>query len=236
MHQFVQAGMAVYNPDRPDRPVNSPKACYQVEAEVLELVRLHGTDEWMSALRGYSHVRESLVAQYAKERDMQMIPVQISDGTDLQLTPGAHSELIKGIIEEFGPRFVPAGRVVYVGDTGDKFGVFDDALLGRLGVKVDSHGKMPDVVLFDEKNNWLFLVEAVTSHGPVDAKRHRELAELFAESSAGLVFVTAFPTRALMAKYLDTISWETEVWVLNSPSHLIHFDGERFLGPYQGQT
>jgi hypothetical protein len=32
--------------------------------------------------------------------------------------------------------------------------------------------------------------------------------------------------------YLDKISWETEVWVADSPTHMIHFNGERFLGPY----
>ncbi len=93
---------------------------------------------------------------------------------------------------------------------------------------------MPDVVLHWAAKNWLLLVEAVTSHGPVDGKRHGELANLFAGCNAGLVYVTAFPNRAVMARYLAEIAWETEVWVADAPSHLIHFNGERFLGPYQG--
>ncbi len=119
-----------------------------------------------------------------------------------------------------------------MGDTGNKWGYFDDATLANLGVKLDSHGKMPDVVLYLGQKNWLVLVEAVTSHGPVDGKRHNELARLFAPSSAGLVYVTAFPDRATMSRYLSQIAWETEVWVADSPSHLIHFNGERFLGPH----
>ena len=103
----------------------------------------------------------------------------------------------------------------------------------NLGVNVDSHGKMPDVVLFCPKRNWLLLVESVTSHGPVDGKRHAELSQLFANSKAGLVYVTAFPNRSLMGRYLGEIAWETEVWVADAPSHLIHFNGERFLGPYK---
>lgn len=122
--------------------------------------------------------------------------------------------------------------LVYAGDTGDKWGYFNAPLLAELDVDVDSHGKMPDVVLHHAAKNWLLLVESVTSHGPVDAKRHAELAELFAAATAGLVFVTAFPNRATMSKYLAEIAWETEVWVADAPSHLIHFDGERFLGPY----
>lgn len=122
--------------------------------------------------------------------------------------------------------------LVYAGDTGDKWGYFDAALLAQLGVDVDSHGKMPDVVLHFRANNWLLLVESVTSHGPVDGKRHAELADLFGRSTAGLVYVTAFPNRAIMSRYLIEIAWETEVWVADAPSHLIHFNGERFLGPY----
>lgn len=122
--------------------------------------------------------------------------------------------------------------MVYVGDTGDKWGYYDAPLLAKLGVDVDSHGKMPDIVLFCAKRNWLILIESVTSHGPIDGKRHSELSSLFADSKAGLVYVTAFPNRSIMGRYLGEITWETEVWVADSPSHLIHFNGVRFLGPY----
>lgn len=120
-----------------------------------------------------------------------------------------------------------------MGDTGNKWGYFDESLLASLGVMVDSHGKMPDVVFYDPQKDWLLLVESVTSHGPVDGKRHDELAALFSCAKPGLVYVTAFPNRAIMARYVGEIAWETEVWVADAPSHLIHFNGERFLGPYQ---
>jgi hypothetical protein len=140
--------------------------------------------------------------------------------------------LIRAVIEDFAPRFAPGSVLVYAGDTGEKWGYFDTNLLAKLGTDVDSHGKMPDVVLYYTKKNWLLLVESVTSHGPVDGKRHDELANIFAGSTAGLVFVTAFPNRAIMGRYVSDIAWETEVWVADAPSHLIHFNGARFLGPY----
>jgi hypothetical protein len=105
-------------------------------------------------------------------------------------------------------------------------------LLMSLGINVDNHGKMPDVVIYYPKKGWLVLTEAVTSHGPVDAKRHAELAELFKKSRVGLVFVSAFPSRRIFTRFIGDISWETEVWVADNPTHLIHFNGERFLGPY----
>ena len=232
MHQFVDAGIALYNPDKPDRSVNSPKAVYQIESNVLKLLCTFGSNEWHENLTAYLAEHETLATQYAKERKQNRIPVKIATGKKVTLSPGEHSELIRDIIEEFSPRFIPGGTLVYVGDTGDKWGYYDAPLLAKRGVVVDSHGKMPDVVLFCEKRNWLILIESVTSHGPVDGKRHSELSSLFADSNAGLVYVTAFPNRSIMGRYLGEIAWETEVWVADAPSHLIHFNGVRFLGPY----
>lgn len=235
MHQFVDAGIAVYNPDDPARPVNSPHAVYQIENEALALLRTFGSPDWKANLRAYLAKRPSLSEKNAKRRSLQLIPVEIAPGHEIKLSPGEHSELIKAVVEAFAPRFVPGCVLVYVGDTGDKWGYFDSERLAGLGVTVDSHGKMPDVVLYYPAKNWLLLVESVTSHGPMDAKRHRELAHLFADSTAGLVYVTAFPNRSVMARYLGEIAWESEVWVADAPTHLIHFNGIRFLGPYDQQ-
>ena len=158
--------------------------------------------------------------------------MEIAPGKKINLSSGDHSELIRSIIADFAPMFAPDSVLVHAGDTGEKWGYFDAPLLAGLGVEVGSHGKMPDVVLHYTAKNWLLLVESVTSHGPVNGKRHAELARLFAKSTAGLVYVTAFPNRAVMSRYIGEIAWETEVWVADAPSHLIHFNGARFLGPY----
>jgi len=232
MHQFVDAGLVLRNPDEPTRAVNSPAAVYQVSPEALTLMRAYQSPKWDAQLTAYMSEQQGLAVRYARERNLQRIPVTLTDGQQLQLSPGDHSLLIKAIIEEFAERFVPGGQLIYAGDTGEKMGFFKAELLGALGVVVDSHGKMPDVVSYYPERNWLLLVESVTSHGPVDGKRHNELMKLFAGSDAGLVYVTAFPSRAVMARYLNDIAWETEVWVADAPSHLLHFDGVRFLGPY----
>ena len=232
MHQFVSAGIALYNPDNPNRAVNSPKAVYQIDCFTLDLLRSFDTKNWAAKLNNYFSQRQTLSERYAMEREFSQIPIKISRNKKILLSPGTHSELIKAIIEEFAPRFVPGGILIYVGDTGNKWSYFDSKTLAKIGVAIDSHGKMPDVVIYYPDKNWLILAEAVTSHGPVDAKRHQELKDLFANSSVGLVFVTTFPSRSLMARYLSEIAWETEVWTADAPSHLIHFNGIRFLGPY----
>ena len=174
--------------------------------------------------------------RYARERKQNQVSVRIAPGKQITLSPGEHSQLIRAIVEDFGSRFVPGAELIYVGDTGEKWGYFDAALLATLGVSIEAHGKMPDVVLHCPKRNWLILVESVTNHGPVDGKRHAELARLFAGSKSGLVYVTAFRNRSIMGRYLGEIAWETEVWVADAPSHLIHFNGERFLGPHSFET
>jgi hypothetical protein len=140
--------------------------------------------------------------------------------------------LIRKIIKRMIPRLVPGGTAVYIGDAEDKFLHLDADYLERLGVVIPAPAKLPDVVVHDVRRNWLLLIEAVTSAGPVDGKRRNELKKLFAGCKAGLIFVTAFSTRDVMRSFLTQISWETEVWVAEDPEHLIHFNGERFLGPY----
>jgi adenine-specific DNA-methyltransferase len=231
LHQFIDGDICLYNPDKPDRAVNSPKACYQVTPDLYDVLLKYGTDSWDNAVNNWLKHRKTLAEQYAMEREMLMIPLTLDDGTEIRLSPGDHSQLIHDIVLEFGPRFVPGAEVLYLGDTGAKEDFFKKDRLAELGVTVNRKGKLPDVVLYWPEKDWLLLIESVTSHGPVDGKRHGELSKLFAKSSAGLVYVTAFPDRKVMSKYLPEISWETEVWIADAPTHMIHFNGDKFLGP-----
>lgn len=233
LHQFVDAGLVLHNPDDPARPVNSGKNVYRVEPEALRLLRCLGTPEWDTRLAAYVARRPGLRAAYAAAREQQMIPVTLPDGAQIRLTPGGQNELIRQMIEIFCPRWTPGGRVLYVGDAGKATPVYDVRGLAALGkAGLDKHSKLPDLVVHMEDRQWLVLMEAADSHGPVDSKRHRELKKVFENTTAGLVFVSCFPTRAEMRRYLSEIAWETDAWCADAPSHLIHFNGERFLGPY----
>jgi hypothetical protein len=231
MHQFVAAGIALYNPDDPTRAVNSPRAVYQIEVDTRALLKTWAGRGWKKHLGEWLKSRATLTERYARARGLKQVPVQLGKGK-LKLSPGAHSQLIKAIVEVFAPRFAPGSVLIYAGDTGRKWAHFDETRLHELGVTIDAHGKMPDVVLYDTQRDWLLLVESVTSHGPVDGKRRDELAALFAHATPGLVYVTAFPDRTTYRKYSADVAWETEVWIADAPEHMIHFNGSRFLGPY----
>src|SRR5690606_1588780 len=118
-----------------------------------------GIDGWATEMGVFIANRISLSERYAKERRMAKIPLVLDDKETLHLSAGEHSQLIKEIVEEFGPRFAPGAELIYIGDTGAKEGYFRKERLTKLGVTVNNHGKMPDVVLYWEEKNWLFLIE-----------------------------------------------------------------------------
>ena len=232
-HQMVQAGLVLYNSDKPDRPVNSPKAAYQISPAALNVIKSYKTTDFESLLAEFIKNQSTLSAQYAHEREMKMVSVKIKENHSIQISPGKHSELIRDIIEQMAPRFLPNSVLVYVGDTGEKWGYYDQELAGNLLLNVQKHGKMPDVILYVEDKEWLVLVESVTSHGPVDGKRYVELEELFGSVTADKIYISAFPDRKTLTRYAQEIAWETEAWIADNPTHMIHFNGDKFIGPHK---
>jgi hypothetical protein len=229
---FVEAGMVLRNPDDLNRPINSGNTVYQVEPTACELFRTCGSLGWSNQLKGYLASRARIRDELQRERKLARLPVRLPSGETVRLSPGGQNPLIKAIVEEFCSRFAHGARVVYIGDAERKFEHLHAGYLATLGVTIDAAAKMPDLVVHDTGRNWLLLMEAVTSAGPVDGKRRKELKELFWRSTAGLVFVTAFEDRQAFGRFQQQIAWESEVWIASDPSHIIHFNGERFLGPY----
>ena len=231
LHQFVQGRIADYNPFEPGLPTNSPRAHYAVTEAALEAVRYYGTDGWDTAVEGFRREQGTLAKRYERKRRRNLVPVTLPDGYELQLSPGRHNEVQKAVVEEFAPRFAPGARLLYLGDTARKDLLVDRTGLAELGIPITDHDKLPDVVLHDAEREWLFLVEAVTSHGPVTPKRIVELEAMLSACPAGAIYVSAFPDFGEFRKHMKNIAWETEVWLCDTPDHMIHYDGERFLGP-----
>lgn len=231
LHQFVQARIADYNPDIPDLPVNSPRAHYALSEEALEVIQTFKTKKWKTNAKEFRDSVANLAKEYTKKKAVVRVPVKLPNGKTLNLSAGKHNEVQAAIVEQFRPLFAKGSKLLYLGDTEQKNLYTDTKTLEKIGIPIDEHSKLPDVVLYDKKRNWLFLIEAVTSHGPVSPKRMKELEEMLSKCKAGKVYVTAFPDFKEFKKWSNKIAWETEIWICEMPGHMIHFNGDRFLGP-----
>lgn len=231
LHQFVQAGIADYNPDIPDLPVNSPRAHYAISAKALETIKTFGTRKWKNSVVQFKNEIGELIKKYSKERKLSRVPITLPNGKVLLLSPGKHNLVQAAIVEEFASRFAKGSILLYLGDTEKKNLHIDKKKLTSIGIPITEHSKLPDVVIYDESKEWLYLIEAVTSHGPMSPKRIVELEEFLINCNAGKIYVSAFPDFAEFKKHTKNIAWDTEVWIMEFPEHMIHFNGDRFLGP-----
>lgn len=226
LHHFRTAALVEDN----GKATNSPNYRYRLTEETLQMLRVRDTIEWQPSLRRFLHYHQSLIEMYASKKKMSMMPVKIN-GQDFSFSPGKHNELQKAIIEEFAPRFAPNSECLYVGDTIEKDLVKNVEKLTKLGFEITLHDKMPDVVLYREDKDWLYFVESVTSVGPMDPKRILEITEMTKDVTAGKIFVTAFLDFKTYKRFSENLAWETEVWIAEMPEHMIHLNGDKFLGP-----
>ena len=233
IHQFEQARLLDLNPDKPERPTTSGKTVYQLTPETLSVLRRYGAKRaYAQACKRFTAAHGELARKYKKIRDLTKIPITLPDGTEALLSAGSHNALQRLVVQEFGERFAQGSKLIYLGDTANKRLYRDEKTLESLHIPELNRDKLPDVVLYDPKQEWVFLIEAVTSHGPVSPKRHAELESMFDECPAERIYVTAFLDFATFKKYAADVAWESEVWIADSPDHMIHFNGDKFLGPH----
>lgn len=226
IHHFRNAAFIEDN----GKATNSPNYRYRLTDEMLALLKNYNTEMWESEVKRFTTEHETLKNFYSCKRKMLKIPVSINDDY-LTLSPGKHNELQKAIIEEFASRFAPNAKCLYVGDTIEKDLVKDVETLSKLGFEITLHDKMPDVVLYVEEKGWLYFIEAVTSVGPMSPKRIKEIEDMTANVDVGKIYVTAFLDFKTFKKFSEELAWETEVWIADMPDHMIHLNGDKFLGP-----
>ena len=209
---------------------NSPNYRYRLTDEMLLLVKTYQSNQWEEHKNKFLKSHQNLIDLYSSKKEVRKMPVKIN-GEDFTFSPGKHNQLQKLIIEEFAPRFAENSECLYVGDTIQKDLVKNEEKLKGLGFEITLHDKMPDVVLYAEDKNWIYFVESVTSVGAMEPKRIKEIEEMTKNVSAGKIYVTAFLDFKTFKRFSDFLAWETEVWIADMPDHMIHLNGDKFLGP-----
>lgn len=223
LHHFRTAAIVEDN----GLATNSPNYRWRLTDEFLVVLQANATN---SSISEFISKHERLIDVYASKKRMKMMPVKIN-GTNYTFSTGKHNELQKAIIEQFAPRFAPNCECLYVGDTTEKDLVKNVERLSELGFAITLHDKMPDVVLYREDKSWIYFVESVTSVGPMDPKRIVEIKSMTENVGAGMIFVTAFLDFKTYKRFSEQLAWETEVWIAEMPDHMIHLNGDKFLGP-----
>ncbi len=226
LHEFRTAALVEDN----GMATNSPNYRYRLTKETLKILKTFQSVEWQTSLNRFLTYHNKLIDIYASKKKITMMPVKIN-GIDFKFSTGKHNELQKAIIEEFAPRFAQNSECLYVGDTTKKDLVKDIEKLKKLGFEITLHDKMPDIVLYRADKNWIYFIESVTSVGPMDSKRILEITEMTKSVTAGKVYVTAFLDFKTYKKFSESLAWETEVWIAEMPEHMIHLNGDKFLGP-----
>ena len=217
----------------PNSATNDSTRGYSINPTYAELIRNYGEKDWEKSVKDKLKNIEPLSQKLKRERQISKVEVTLPSGGQLTFSAGEHNDLQKAIIEDFLPRYGFGAEVLYVGDTADKYLYIEKDKLEELDFFEISHEELPDVIAYSKKKNWLYLIEAVHSSGPISEIRLLQLQKLTKDCKADIVYVTAFLTRPKFRQFIADIAWETEVWIADNPDHLVHFNGDKFLGPYK---
>ena len=217
----------------PNSATNDSTRGYSINPTYAELIRMFGSKNWEESVKERLKNIEPLSQKLKREREINKVNVTLPSGGKLSFSAGEHNNLQKAIIEEFLPRYGYEADVLYVGDTSDKYLYLEKEKLEDLNFFEISHEELPDVIAFSRKKNWLYLIEAVHSSGPISEIRLIQLQKLTKKCKADIVFVTAFLNRSKFRQFMSDIAWETEVWIADNSDHLVHFNGDKFLGPHK---
>ncbi len=228
----VQARIVLNSSSFDQQATNNPTRGYALNP-FCRLDKRLWYKKWKKKLLLYKKQVELLKDELERKRDLEKIPVRLPSGIRLELSAGEHNTLQKDIVEDFLARFGMGAEVLYIGDTTDKYLYMNKEVLTKIGFFTLEHEELPDIVAYCHEENLLFLIEAVHSAGPMSEIRVMKLKKQLDKCTATPVFVTVFSDKRAFRKWVTEIAWETEVWIAESPEHMIHFNGHKFLEIHQ---
>ncbi|MFV8984671.1 BsuBI/PstI family type II restriction endonuclease [Serratia fonticola] len=202
---------------KPGHPIaKSSNSAYSLAADLMVILQAPD-NQWRNLAERWLQVdvqRERLALQAAQAL------------ATANTVESAHSRLIRASYEVYATRFLPGYQVIYIDDgDGDRISQKQKSVLADAGVTITIHDSMPDVLLWNCHNNYLWVIEAVTSDGEVDIHKMRSM-EAFAlrNGKAGVGFTTTYPTWKKAAERqtaLKNLADNSYMWILEDPSRNI---------------
>lgn len=229
----VELGLVINSSSLEKQATNNPKRGYALSPLFASLVRQFGKPSWYGALQMY---RENTGFQnkiIAKKNKLEEVEITLPSNEVLKLTPGCHNELQKAIVEVFLKKFGMGAEVLYIGDTKSKYLYKKEEALKEIHFFDLKHDMLPDIVAYSKVKNLVFLIEAVYSSGAMTEPRVARLKEMLKDCPCDKIFVTAFLNKKKFQSLAASIAWESEVWIADTPDHMIHFNGSKFLQIHQ---
>ncbi len=192
LNLLVLADLVVNSGATKGSATNDPTRGYALNSDFRELILSYKTDKWNKKLKSFNKNKPNLSEILARKRDLEKIPVTLPGGKPLKLSLGEHNVLQKAIIEEFLPRYGGGSSVLYIGDTSNKSLHIETDELKKLNFFDLSHDELPDIIAYSKKHNWLYLIEAVYSSGPMSETRVFELKRILKDCKAELILLPLF--------------------------------------------
>lgn len=226
---LVDSGMVIQNADDPNRVTNSGLNNYILSDSFKKLL-----DAYLSNNTEYNIIKNEFVDSVTIERrdnieKLKKKPVIINSpilDRELILSPGDHNIIEKFIVEDIFPKIAPNFQLVYIGDTKSKNLFIDYDICKTIGLTIDVHTKIPDVIGYDDTTKTIILFEAVASSGPIDDLRKKELLEIFQHWTGKLIFGTAFLSSKLFQSFSTTIACGTTAYIIESRKKITYDEYE----------
>jgi len=143
----------------PNSATNDSTRGYGLNPLYAALLRKYPSKNWEQIVQNKLKHIEPIAEKLKRKRTIKKVPVQLPSGKKLKFSTGLHNDLQKAIIEDFLPRYGYNSKVLYVGDTADKYLHLDKKTLRQLNFFDISHEELPDVIAYSAERNWLYLIE-----------------------------------------------------------------------------
>lgn len=222
---------------KPESNISDSTRGYRISTEYARIISKFGQKDWEKQVEIFNKTHKTYRERIEQTRKIPKIQVVLPDGKTFELKDGEHNLIQQQVITEFLPRYGFGSTLLYCGDSDNKYSVINEKeSLEKIGIKDLSQTKLPDIVAYSKEKDWIYLIEAYHTSNPITPERKYELEQMFGENANKCIFVTAFESDSSFRSCKEEIAWETEVWIVTSPDHLIHRNGFRFMGPYSNNT
>jgi len=202
---------------------NDSRRGYGISLEASQCIRHYNTPKWTNA------VDKMLKAKHkhplAKKTTLTRNTVHVNNRL-FKMSPGTHNQIQKSVIEVMLPLICKNAKILYFGDSNKKELVYEKTELHGMGIKVSIRGMLPDIIAYSAQKNSIYIIEAVHTSNPISGTRRNEFAKMCKNCKADITYISAFKNKKTLQKFVSSIGWKTKVWLVDSPDHLIHFNGE----------